>query len=52
MMDVNWSHFDDHFIRYANIKLLYCSPETNIMLNVTHIWIKKKPHQIETKIGK
>ena len=32
----------DHFVTYANVKSLCSTPETNIILYVNHISIKKK----------
>lgn len=31
-----------HFAVHANIKLLSCTPETNIVLHINYISIKKK----------
>lgn len=41
-MDVNQTHSGDHFAMYTNIESLYCIPETDIMLYVNCISIKKK----------
>lgn len=35
-------HYGYHFAIYTYIESLYCSPETNIMLNATYSSIKKK----------
>ena len=40
--DVNWTYCGDHFIMYKNIKSLYCTPETNIILYVKYNLIKNK----------
>lgn len=29
LMDVNWIYCNDHFVIYANIESLYCTPEIN-----------------------
>ena len=41
-MDVNQTYCGDHFTIYINIKSLYCIPETNIILYVNYISIKKE----------
>ena len=41
-MDVNWTYSDDLFITHTNIKLLYYTPKTNVMLYVNSISISKK----------
>lgn len=30
--DANWTYSSDHFVTYANIESLRCTPETKIML--------------------
>ena len=39
-MNVYQTYGGDHFSIYANIKSLYCTPETNITLQVNYILIK------------
>ena len=40
-MDGNLSYGGDHFAIYTNIKLLFCRPETNMMmLHVNYISVK------------
>ena len=34
----------DHFIKYANVKPVYRTPETNIILQSTIFQLKKKRH--------
>lgn len=39
--DVNWTYRGDHFLAYANIESLCCTPKINIMLFVNCTAIKK-----------
>ena len=32
VIDVKWTYCGDYFTVYTNIKSLYCTPETNIIL--------------------
>ena len=36
-MDVNWTYCGDHFYMYTNIKSLYCTLATNIMLYINYL---------------
>ena len=40
VMDVSETYCD-HFVMYANVTSLFCTPETNTMLFVNYISIKK-----------
>ena len=37
--DVNWAYCGDHFIIYVDIKSLYCTVETSIMLYANYTLI-------------
>ena len=41
VMDGNQTYCGDHFAVYTNIKLLCCTPETNIMIHVNYTSILK-----------
>ena len=42
LMDVNYTYWSVHFTKSTNVKPFCCSPETNRMLYVNYILIKKK----------
>ena len=41
-MDINQTYCGDHFTIYTNIKSLYYTPETNIILYANYTSIKNK----------
>ena len=40
MMNISQTYHSDHFVIYTNIKSLYSTPETNIMLYVNYTSMK------------
>ena len=41
VLDFNYTNYGDYFVIYTNIESLHCRAETNIMLCVNCIWVKK-----------
>ena len=50
-MNVNQTYCGDHFAIYTNIKSLYCTPETNVMLYVKLFLNKSKEESEKGKKG-
>lgn len=45
---VNQTFCGDHFTVYTNTEYLHCTPETNIMLNVSYTSVKKVKNDINS----
>ena len=46
VLDFNYTNYGDYFVIYTNIESLHCRAETNIMLCVNCIWVKKNHNTI------
>ena len=51
VMDVNQTYCGDHFAIYSYVESLCCTSETNIMLYVNYISIKKTSYKMAAVIG-
>ena len=47
LTDVKWFPCSDHFVIYTNIESLCCIPETNVMLYINYISVKKGGYPLE-----
>ena len=42
--DEEYSWLDEHWVMYRIVELLYCTPKTNITLDVSYTWILKSKY--------